>query len=61
VLVIFGKSLEPFNEFGASTITNHYTGGTNHSFFDAAGIPVFQFIQDRIKYDTRIYYTNMIT
>ena len=58
---IFQKWLEPFNEFGAKTVTINNTGGTDHLAFDGVGIPGFQFIQDPIEYDTRTHHTNMDT
>ena len=56
---IFTKWLEPFHDLGAKTLTISNTGGTDHLAFDAVGIPGFQFIQDRIEYDTRTHHTNM--
>jgi len=56
---IFAKWLEPFNDYGAKTITINNTGGTDHLSFDRVGIPGFQFIQDPIDYDTRTHHSNM--
>lgn len=56
---IFSKWLEPFKDMGAGTLTLNNTGGTDHLSFDAVGIPGFQFIQDRIEYNTRTHHTNM--
>lgn len=61
VAPIFTAWLEPFAEWGASTITIRNTGGTDHQAFDAVGLPGFQFIQDPIHYDTRTHHTNMDT
>jgi hypothetical protein len=58
---IFNSWLEPFNEMGAKTLTIENTGGTDHLSFDAVGIPGFQFIQDKLEYDTRTHHTNMDT
>jgi hypothetical protein len=56
---IFEAWLKPFHDLGASTLTIRNTGGTDHLSFDAVGLPGFQFIQDRIDYDTRTHHTNM--
>lgn len=58
---VFSKWLEPFAEMDAKTLTINNTGGTDHLAFDAVGIPGFQFIQDRIEYNTRTHHTNMDT
>jgi len=36
-------------------------GGTDHESFDAVGVPGFQFIQDRLDYETRTHHSNMDT
>ena len=41
------------------TITIRDTGGTDHLGFDRIGLPGFQFIQDKIEYNTRTHHTNM--
>lgn len=56
---IFSKWLEPFKDLAATTVTLQNTGGTDHLAFDGVGLPGFQFIQDRIEYDTRTHHTNM--
>ncbi len=54
---IFRAWLEPFKDMGASTITPLPSGGTDHTSFDAIGLPGFQFIQDDIEYFTRTWHT----
>jgi len=56
---VFRAWLEPFQDYGASTVTIRNTGGTDHQSFDAVGIPAFQFIQDPLDYGTRVHHTNM--
>lgn len=56
---IFEAWLKPFNDLGAATLTIRNTSGTDHLSFDALGLPGFQFIQDRIDYNTRTHHTNM--
>ena len=59
VVPIFKKWLEPFNDLGATMVTRHNTGSTDHLSFDAVGIPGFQFIQDPLDYETRTHHSNM--
>jgi carboxypeptidase Q len=59
VAALFKQWLEPFTDLGATTVTNHSTGGTDHLSFDAVGIPGFQFVQDPLEYETRTHHTNM--
>jgi carboxypeptidase Q len=59
VVPIFKKWLETFKDLGASTVTLHNTGSTDHLSFDAVGIPGFQFIQDPLDYDSRTHHSNM--
>jgi len=56
---IFEAYLKPFHDLDATTTTLRNTGGTDHLSFDAVGLPGFQFIQDRIDYNTRTHHTNM--
>jgi carboxypeptidase Q len=55
---IFRQWLVPFKDLGASTVTLHNTGSTDHLSFDAVGIPGFEFIQDPIDYETRTHHSN---
>jgi hypothetical protein len=58
VAPIFRAWLEPFAKMDASTLTLSNTGGTDHLSFDGIGLPGFQFIQDKVEYDTRTHHTN---
>jgi len=55
---IFRQWLVPFKDLGASTVTLHNTGSTDHLGFDAVDIPGFQFIQDPLDYETRTHHSN---
>jgi len=55
---IFQAWLEPFKDYGASTVTIRNTGGTDHQSFDAVGLPGFQFIQDPLDYSTETHHSN---
>ena len=45
---LFAAWMEPFKDFGMTTLSIQSVGSTDHVPFDAAGLPGFQFIQDRI-------------
>ena len=40
--------MEPFRDFGMTALSIQSVGSTDHVSFDEAGLPGFQFIQDRI-------------
>jgi len=45
---LFAAWMEPFRDIGLTAISIQSVGSTDHVAFDAAGLPGFQFIQDRI-------------
>lgn len=40
--------MKPFEDFGLTVVSNQSVGSTDHVSFDNAGLPGFQFLQDRI-------------
>jgi hypothetical protein len=58
---IFREWLAPFASMGATTVANRPTGGTDHVYMQAVGIPGYQFIQDPLDYETRIHHTSVDT
>jgi Zn-dependent M28 family amino/carboxypeptidase len=56
---IFREWLAPFANMGASTVAIQSTGGTDHLFMQAVGIPGYQFIQDPLDYNSRIHHTSI--
>jgi carboxypeptidase Q len=58
---IFAQWIEPLKDLGVTAISVRNTGGTDHESFDAVGIPGFQFIQDKLDYDSRTHHSNMDT
>lgn len=61
VVPIFKDWLAPFNSFGATKVATGRTGSTDHVFFDAVGIPAFQFIQDPLDYGSMVHHTDVDT
>ncbi|HMA53147.1 MAG TPA: M20/M25/M40 family metallo-hydrolase, partial [Acidobacteriota bacterium] len=45
---LFAAWMEPFRDFGMTALSIQSVGSTDHVSFDEAGLPGFQFIQDRI-------------
>src|SRR3546814_4311250 len=46
---------------GANHVVMSRTGGTDHVFMQAVGVPGFQFIQDPLDYSSRLHHTNVDT
>ena len=44
---IFAAWMEPFHDFGMTTLSIRSVGSTDHIPFDRVGLPGFQFLQDR--------------
>ena len=61
VAPIFEAWMRPFNELGVETLSRFSNRGTDHLSFNEAGLPGFQFLQDRIDYRARTHHFNMDT
>jgi carboxypeptidase Q len=53
--------MKPFHDLEVSTLSQFSNRGTDHLAFDQAGLPGFQFVQDRIDYRARTHHFNMDT
>jgi hypothetical protein len=53
--------LQPFASMGAKSVVAAPTGGTDHVFMQAVGLPGYQFIQDPLDYRSRIHHTSADT
>jgi len=53
--------LSPFDMLGADKLVVSKTGGTDHVFMQAIGLPGYQFIQDPLDYDSRVHHTSLDT
>ena len=53
--------LAPYASMGAGSVVASKTGGTDHVYLQAVGIPGYQFIQDPLDYDSRVHHTNLDT
>jgi len=59
VAPIFEQWMAPLGDLGVTTLGPRSVGGTDHLSFDAVGLPGFQFIQDRLEYQSRTHHSNM--
>lgn len=58
---VFAAWLAPWNDVGATTVTQRNTGSTDHVSFDQVGLPGFQFVQDALDYGTHVHHSDMDT
>jgi hypothetical protein len=58
---IFEQWMAPLHDLGVSTIGPRSVTSTDHLSFDNAGVPAFQFIVDRLEYNSRTHHSNMDT
>ncbi|WP_419808235.1 M20/M25/M40 family metallo-hydrolase [Sphingomonas sp.] len=61
VVPIFRDWLAPLASMGATAVVIRPTGGTDHVFMQAIGVPGFQFVQDPLDYDSRIHHSSIDT
>jgi hypothetical protein len=61
VTPIFEAWMRPFHDLEVKTISQFSNRGTDHLSFNEAGLPGFQFLQDRIAYRARSHHFNMDT
>jgi hypothetical protein len=53
--------LHPFESMGAGAVVATPTGGTDHVFMQAVGVPGYQFIQDPLDYSSRVHHSSIDT
>ena len=56
---IFREWIEPLRGLGVSTLSPRIVSGSDYVAFDEVGVPAFQFIQDRLEYNSRTHHSNM--
>jgi hypothetical protein len=56
---VFEAWMRPFHDLEMETLSLFSNTGTDHLAFDEAGLPGFQFIQDRVDYRARTHHFNM--
>ena len=58
---IFEAWMAPLHDLGVTTIGPRSVVSTDHVSFDNAGIPAFQFMVDRLEYNSRTHHSTMDT
>ena len=56
---IFRLWFGPLRDLGVDTIAPRSVRGSDYASFDNVGIPAFQFMQDRLEYNSRTHHSNM--
>ena len=56
---IFEPWLADLADLGVAALGPRATRGTDHVAFDEVGLPGFQFMQDRLEYNSRTHHSNM--
>lgn len=59
VAPVFEEWLAALGDLGVTTLGPRRVTGTDHVPFDAIGLPGFQFMQDRLEYNSRTHHSNM--
>lgn len=58
---IFEQWGDAVKDLGFKAVSPRSVGATDHVAFDQAGLPGFQFIQERLEYQSRTHHSNMDT
>jgi Zn-dependent M28 family amino/carboxypeptidase len=58
---IFRQWIEPLKDLGVVALGPRSVAATDHSSFDAVGLPALQFMVDRLEYNSRTHHSNMDT
>jgi carboxypeptidase Q len=58
---IFTQWMEPLKDLGVFAVGPRSVASTDHVAFDAVGLPAFQFMVDRLEYNSRTHHSNMDT
>jgi hypothetical protein len=56
---IFEQWCEPLRDLGVAIVSPRSVTSTDHLAFDQVGLPGFQFVQERLEYNSRTHHSNM--
>jgi carboxypeptidase Q len=59
VRLVFEQWIEPLKDLGVEILGPRVVGSTDHASFEAVGLPGFQFVQERLEYNSRTHHSNM--
>jgi len=58
---VFEQWADPLRDLGVTIISPRSVSQTDHVSFEAVGLPGFQFVQERLEYNSRTHHSNMDT
>jgi hypothetical protein len=58
---VFAQWIAPLSDLGVTILGPRTVTSTDHVAFDSVGLPAFQFVQDRLEYNSRTHHSNMDT
>ena len=58
-MALFRQWIESVKDLGVEFVGPRSVTATDHSSFDNAGLPGFQFMQERLEYNSRTHHSNM--
>ena len=58
---IFAQWIAPLKDLGVTILSPRSVSQTDHVSFDNIGVPAFQFLVDRLEYNSRTHHSNMDT
>jgi hypothetical protein len=58
-MALFRQWIDSVRDLGVEFVGPRAVGSTDHASFDQAGIPGFQFMQERLEYGSRTHHSNM--
>ena len=56
---VFEQWMKPLADLGVAALGPRPVASTDHASFDAVGLPGFQFMVDRLEYNSRTHHSNM--
>ena len=56
---VFEQWIGPLKDLGVEILGPRVVGSTDHAAFEAVGLPGFQFVQERLEYNSRTHHSNM--
>ena len=59
VASIFGAWIAPLKDLGVEILGPRSVTSTDHTNIDRTGVPGFQFVQERLEYNSRTHHSNM--
>jgi carboxypeptidase Q len=59
VIPVFEEWIHALRDFEVTALTPQSVRGSDYLSFDDVGIPAFQFMQDRLEYNSRTHHSNM--